>query len=142
MPSRRTKCKTTKYMKLDKSKWDSRNEARKNYETKRNFTFDETKRNETKRNFAVFIVSRNKRNFAKQFCCFALFRVSRNKKKGCEMETLGGRFVQVTYCPGDASLQESRGRTVTDSGTDRQYTLLFTVPHCRLMGRPHNLLSS
>jgi hypothetical protein len=53
----------------------------KNYETKRNFTFDETKRNETKRNFAVYFVSRNKRNFAKQFFCFALFRVSRNKKR-------------------------------------------------------------
>jgi hypothetical protein len=52
----------------------------KNYETKRNFTPDETKRNETKRNFAVFIVSRNKRNFAKRTFCFALFRVSRNKK--------------------------------------------------------------
>jgi hypothetical protein len=51
------------------------------YETKRNFPFYETKRNGTKRNFAVFVVSRNKRNFAKQTFCFALFRVSRNKKK-------------------------------------------------------------
>jgi hypothetical protein len=53
----------------------------KNYETKRNLTFDETKRNETKRNFAVYFVSQNKQNFAKQFCCFALFLVSRNKKR-------------------------------------------------------------
>jgi hypothetical protein len=61
---------------FNKGKWDSRNETRNNYETKRNFTSDETKRN-----FAVFIVSRNKRNFAKQIFCFALFRVSRNKKR-------------------------------------------------------------
>jgi hypothetical protein len=40
-----------------------------------------TKQNETKRNFAGFLVSRNKRNFAKQLFCFAMFRVSRNKKK-------------------------------------------------------------
>jgi hypothetical protein len=53
----------------------------KNYETKRNYPFDETKHNETKRNFAVYFVSQNKRNFAKQLFCFALFRVSRNKKK-------------------------------------------------------------
>jgi hypothetical protein len=37
-----------------------------------------TKRNETKRNFAVFIVSRN--SFFVSLC-FALFRVSRNKKR-------------------------------------------------------------
>jgi hypothetical protein len=49
--------------------------------TKRNEILLFTKQNETKRNFADFIVSRNKRNFAKQVCCFALFRVSRNKKK-------------------------------------------------------------
>jgi hypothetical protein len=61
------KCETTKYMKRNKGKWDSRNEARKNYETKRNF--------------AGFLVSRNKRNFAKQLFCFAMFRVSRNKKR-------------------------------------------------------------
>jgi hypothetical protein len=70
------KCETTKFIKLNKGKWDSRNKTRKNYETKRNFSFEETKRN-----FAVFIVSRNKRNFAKQFFCFAWFRVSQNKKK-------------------------------------------------------------
>jgi hypothetical protein len=49
--------------------------------TKRNEILSLTKQNETKRNFAVFFVSRNKRNFAKQFVCFALFRVSRNKKR-------------------------------------------------------------
>jgi hypothetical protein len=49
--------------------------------TKQNEILLLTKQNETKRNFAVFVVSRNKRNFAKQFFCFGLFRVSRNKKK-------------------------------------------------------------
>jgi hypothetical protein len=49
--------------------------------SKRNKILLFTKQNETKRNFADFIVSRNKQNFAKQFCCFALFRVSRNKKR-------------------------------------------------------------
>jgi hypothetical protein len=38
---------------------------------KQNFTFDETKLNE----ILLFFVSRNNRHFAKQFCCFALFRV-------------------------------------------------------------------
>jgi hypothetical protein len=75
------KFETTKYTKLNKGKWDSRNEIKKNYKTKRNFTSDATKGNETKRNFAVYFVSRNKRNFAKQFFCFALFRVLRNKKR-------------------------------------------------------------
>jgi hypothetical protein len=46
---------------------------------------------ETKRSFAVFYVSRNKRNFAKQFFHFALFRVSRNKKKDTKWKPyLGG----------------------------------------------------
>jgi hypothetical protein len=35
-------------MKLNEGKWDSRKKQGKIYETKRNFTFDETKRNETK----------------------------------------------------------------------------------------------
>jgi hypothetical protein len=72
------KCETTKHMKRNKAKWDSRKETRKNL---RNETKFYLWRNETKRNFVVFFVSRNKRNFAKQFFCFALFRVSRNKKK-------------------------------------------------------------
>jgi hypothetical protein len=65
-------------MKLNKGKWDSRTENRQKL-------WNETKfyswRNKTKQNFAVYFVSWNKRNFAKQFCCFALFRVSRNKKR-------------------------------------------------------------
>jgi hypothetical protein len=63
----------------NKGKWDSRNETRKNYETKFYFWRNKTKRNEMK--FRCFIVSRNKQNFTKQTFCFALFRVSRNKKK-------------------------------------------------------------
>jgi hypothetical protein len=42
-----------------------------------------TKQNKTK--FAVFIVSQNKRNFAKQFFVLLCFVFC---KKGCKMETL------------------------------------------------------
>jgi hypothetical protein len=53
----------------------------KNYETKRNFTFDETKRNEMKRNFVVYFVSQNKRNFAKQFFVSLCFVFRETKKR-------------------------------------------------------------
>jgi hypothetical protein len=56
------------------------------YETKRNFTDDETKRNETK--FRCFSCFAKQAKFRETIFCFAMFRVSRNKK-GCEMETLG-----------------------------------------------------
>jgi hypothetical protein len=67
----------------NKGKWDLWNETRKNLrnETKFYLLRNKTKRNETKWNFVVFCVSRNKQNFAKQLFCFALFRVSRNKKR-------------------------------------------------------------
>jgi hypothetical protein len=48
-----------------------------------------TKQNETKRNFAIFVVSRNMRNFAKQFFVSLCF-VFCETKKVCEMETLAG----------------------------------------------------
>jgi hypothetical protein len=57
----------------------------KKYETKRNFTFDETKRNKTKRNFAVYFVSRNKRNFAKQIfvsLCFVFCETKKMMRNG------------------------------------------------------------
>jgi hypothetical protein len=53
--------------------------ADKNYETKRNFTFDETKRNETK--FRCLFCFAKQAKFRETVFCFALFRVSRNKKK-------------------------------------------------------------
>jgi hypothetical protein len=66
------------------------------YETKRNFTYDETKRNE----ISLFFVSRNKRNFAKQFVCFALFRVSRNKKRKRNGNPRGeGRYFSLDWFP-------------------------------------------
>jgi hypothetical protein len=42
------KCETTKYMKLNKEKWDSRNETRKKLRNETNFYFWRKKRNETK----------------------------------------------------------------------------------------------
>jgi hypothetical protein len=66
---------------------------KKNYETKRNFSFDETKRNETK--FRCFYCFTKQAKFRETIFCFALFCVSRNKKV-CEMETLlRGTFVPV-----------------------------------------------
>jgi hypothetical protein len=55
-------------------------EPQNNYEMKRNFTFDETKRN-----FAVYFVSRNKQNFAKQFfvsLCFVFRETMKMMRNG------------------------------------------------------------
>jgi hypothetical protein len=81
-------------MKRNTGIWDLLNETMKKF-TIRNEILPFTKRNETKRNFAVFWVSRNKRNFAKQFCCFALFRVSRNKKKDAKWKPYAERLIAL-----------------------------------------------
>jgi hypothetical protein len=61
-------------MKLNKGKWDSQNETRKNYKkTKQNFAFDETKRNKAK--FCCFLYRKtseiSQNNFFRFVYCFA-----------------------------------------------------------------------
>jgi hypothetical protein len=81
------KCETTKNMKLNKEKWDLRNETRKkNYETKQNFTFDVTKRNETK--FRCLFCFAKQAKFREKIFLFRFVSCFAKQKKGCEMETL------------------------------------------------------
>jgi hypothetical protein len=76
-------------MKLNKGTWDSRNETSKKkiYETKRNFTFDETKRNETK--FRCLFWFAKQAKFRETICLFRFVSCFAKQKKGCEMETQG-----------------------------------------------------
>jgi hypothetical protein len=79
MPRSRTKCKTTKYMKINKSKWDSRNKPRTKLRNETKFYF---LRNKTKRNFADFIVSRNKRNNFAVSLCFVFREIKKRMRNG------------------------------------------------------------
>jgi hypothetical protein len=57
------------------------------YETKRNFTDDETKRNETK--FRCFSCFAKQAKFRETIFLFRYVSCFAKQKKGCEMETLG-----------------------------------------------------
>jgi hypothetical protein len=75
-------CETTKYIKLNKGKWESRNETRKNYETKRNFTFDETKWNEMKWNeISLFILFRETSEISRNNFLFRFVSCLAKQKK-------------------------------------------------------------
>jgi hypothetical protein len=61
----------------------------KNYETKRNFTYDETKRNETK--FRCIYCFAKQAKFRETNLLFRFVSCFAKQKKGCEMETLVGK---------------------------------------------------
>jgi hypothetical protein len=80
------KCKTTKYMKLNTGKWNSRNENRPNL---RNETKFYSWRNKTKRNeISLFLLFRETSEISRNNFFLSLCFVFRETKKGCEMETL------------------------------------------------------
>jgi hypothetical protein len=63
------------------------------YDTKRNFTIYETKRNETKRNetkFRCFLGFAKQAKFRETVLLFRFVSCFAKQKKGCEMETLPG----------------------------------------------------
>jgi hypothetical protein len=80
------RCENTKYRQHNKGKWDSRNETRKNYETKRNFAYSQ---NKMKRNeISLFFVFRETSEISRNSFFVSLCFMFRETKKGCEMYTL------------------------------------------------------
>jgi hypothetical protein len=73
------------------TKWNQK----KNYETKQNFTFDETKRNETK--FRCFLCFAKQAKFHETIFLFRFVSCFAKQKKGCEMETLGRPPIWVPF---------------------------------------------
>jgi hypothetical protein len=62
----------------------------KNYETKQNFTFDDTKGNKTKQNeISLFILFRETSEISRNNFLFRFVSCFAKQRKGCEMEILG-----------------------------------------------------